>query len=76
MTPMTLMTEAGARAAIGPDGVSALQREFVSAAVDLPTHSRSVRGAALEITWLAGRLLDPEATPVAHAERPRSGDTR
>lgn len=32
--------------------------------------------AAAEITWLAGRLLDPEATPVAHAQRPRSGKAR
>lgn len=32
--------------------------------------------AAAEITWLAGRLLDPEATSVAHTERPRSGKAR
>lgn len=32
--------------------------------------------AAVEITWLAGRLLDPEATSVAHTERPRSGKAR
>jgi AcrR family transcriptional regulator len=32
--------------------------------------------AAAEITWLAGRLLDPEAASVAHAQRPRSGKAR
>ncbi len=32
--------------------------------------------AAAEITWLAGRLLDPETTPGAHARRPQSGKAR
>lgn len=32
--------------------------------------------AAEEITWLAGQLLDPEGTSVAHAERPQSERVR
>jgi len=32
--------------------------------------------AAEEITWLAGRLLDPEATSVSQTERPQSGRAR